>query len=322
VSFSFAQGKGKEKKSELKIKIQKEENGRKTKIDTTITSDQLPALKEYLKNLDIDFDADMKGIGFEDGDFNANGNMTMHFKHPEMSKEERLAFEMEMKNLKEELNGIGDEMKDMHIEMYGFNDKDPENFDLQLSIPGFPAPPAPPAPPSPNNSFFYFGDDDEANEADCEKGKSFQFRFHSMNDEVPDSLNDEEHIVVYGAKDEETPVLEKEITTKDGDKIFIYKRKLPKKEEAKATASMPVTKIKVYPNPGNGKLSVSFTAQSKGDIQISISDANGNEVYTRTLKDFSGEYFNQVDISEKGKGTYFLKITQGDDSITKKLVVE
>ena len=313
VSFSFAQEKGKEKKSEIKIKIQKEENGRKTKIDTSITSDQLPALKEYLKDLDIDFDADI------DGNFNANGDMRMHFRHPEMSKEERLAFEMEMKNLKEELKGLGDEMKDMHIEMYGFNDKDPENFDLQLSLPEFPAPPE---PPSPNSSFFYYGNDDEANETDCEKGKSFQFRFHSLNDEVPDSLNDEDHIVVYGARDEETPVLEKEITTKDGDKIFIYKRKLPKKEDVKATASMPVTKIKVYPNPGNGKLSVSFTAQSKGDIEISISDAKGNEVYTRTLKDFSGEYFNQVDISEKGKGTYFLKITQGDDSITKKLVVE
>ena len=317
VSFTFAQEKGKEKKSELKIKIQKEENGKKTKIDTTITSDQLPALKEYLKDLDIDFDANMKGIGFEDDDFNGNGNMTMHFRHPEMSKEERLAFEMEMKNLKEEMKGLGDEMKDLHIEMYGFSDKDPENFDLQLSMPGFPAPPS---PPSPNSSFFYYGDDD--NEADCEKGKKFQFRFHSLNDEVPDSLNDEDHIVVYGAKDEGTPELEKEITTKDGDKIFIYKRKLPVKEASKVTASMPVTKVKVYPNPGNGKLSVSFTAQIKGDVEITISDEKGNEVYSRKLKDFSGEYFNQVDISEKGKGTYFLKITQGDDSITKKLVVE
>lgn len=325
VSVSFAQEKEKEKKSEIKIKIQKEENGRKTKIDTSITSDQLPALKEYLKNLNIDFDADMNEIGFKDGDFNAKGNMTMHFKHPEMKKEERLAFELEMKKLKEEMEGLGDAMKDMHIEMYGFNDKDPENFDLQLSLPGFPAAPVPPIPPSPNGSFFFYGDDDNEDndsEVDCGKGKHLQFRFHSLNDEVPDSLNDEDHIVVYGAKDEDTPVLEKEITTKDGDKIFIYKRKLPKKAYVKATASMPVTKIKVYPNPGNGKLSVSFTAQSKGDVHISISDAKGNEVYSRTLKDFNGEYSNQIDISEKGKGTYFLKITQGDDSITKKLVVE
>lgn len=317
VSFSFAQEKGKENKSEIKIKIQKDENGRSTKIDTTISSDQLPALKEYLKDLDIDFDADMNGIGFEDGDFNANGNMTMHFKHPEMSKEERQAFEKEMENLKAEIKGLGAEMKDLHIEMNGFDDNDPENFDLHLSMPGVPPPPA---PPSPNSSFYYYGDDD--NETACEKGKKFQFRFHSLNDEIPDSLNDDDHIVVYGAKDEETPVLEKEITAKNGDKIFIYKRKLPKKELAKATPSMPVTKVKVYPNPGNGKLSVSFTAQSKGDIEIIINDAKGNEVYSRTLKDFSGEYFNQVDISEKGKGTYFLKITQGDDSITKKLVVE
>jgi len=143
-----------------------------------------------------------------------------------------------------------------------------------------------------------------------------------MSDEVPDSLNDDQHIILYGAKGEDTPVLEKQITTKDGEKIFIFKRALPKQEAAKASASMPVTKLKVYPNPGDGKISVSFTANGKGDVQVSISDAKGNEVYTKTLKDFSGEYFNQLDISGKGKGTYFLKITQGDDSITKKLVVE
>ncbi len=317
VSFSFAQDKKKDHKSEIKIKIQKEENGKKTKIDTTITADQLPALKEYLKDQDIDFDADVIGSGFQNGSLQGNRNMTMHFRHPEMSKEERAAFEKEMENLRKEMKGLDHEMKDLHIEMFGIDDNDPENFDLQLSIPGIQPPPQLPSHP---NAFYFYRDDD--GDKGCAPGKNFQFRFHSLNDEVPDSLNDEGHIVVYGAKGEDTPVLEKEITTDDGDKIFIFKRKLPKEEKARASASMPVTKVKVYPNPGNGKISISFTATTKGDVQLSISEAKGNEVYSKTLKDFSGEYFSQLDISEKGKGTYFLKITQGDDSITKKLVVE
>jgi hypothetical protein len=318
VSFSFAQESKAEKKSEIKIKIQKDENGKKTKIDTTITSDQLPALKEYLKDLDIDFDSDLNAWGSGKGNVHGSGNLKMHFRHPEMSKEERAAFEKDMEKLREEMKSLGHELKDMHIEMFGFDDNDPENFDLHMKVPRTPGAVVPPPAP---NGFFFYGDDD-GRDTDGKKRKGFNFRFHSMSDEVPDSLNDENHIILYGTKGEETPVLEKEITTKDGEKIFVFRRKLPKEEPAKASASMPLTRIKVYPNPGNGKVSVSFTAHTKGDVLLTITDAKGKEVYTKSLPDFSGEYFDQVDISEKGKGTYFLKITQGDDSITKKLVVE
>ena len=317
VTISFAQDNTKDKKSEIKIKIQKDENGKKTKIDTTITMDQLPAIKEYLKGLNIDFDTDEYGMELHNN-ANADHNITMHFRHPEMSEKEKAEFDAEMKKLNEEMDGLGDELKYLHLELKGLGEGDADNFDLDLDMNNLQMPPMPPMPPSVNGSFYFYGDDD----GHCKDGKRYQFRFHSLNDEVPDSLNDDQHIVLYGAKGEETPSLEKEITTKDGGKIFIYKRNLPKQEEAKATASMPVTRLKVYPNPGNGKLSISFTSASKGDITISISDANGHEVYARTLEDFSGEYFNQVDISDKGKGTYYLKITQGDDSITKKLVVE
>jgi outer membrane lipoprotein-sorting protein len=117
-------------------------------------------------------------------------------------------------------------------------------------------------------------------------------------------------------------VLEKEIITSDGEKIFVYKRKLPKEEQSRISASMPITKLKVYPNPGDGKFSLSFTSNTKADVEISITDAKGTAVYSKTIDNFSGEYFNEVNISDKGKGTYYLKITQGEDSITKKILVE
>jgi hypothetical protein len=214
-----------------------------------------------------------------------------------------------MEKLKSGMKDLDNEMEDMHIEIYGFNDGDSDIADLHA-----------PSPPMPPHAFYFDGD--ENSRSDCDHGKGFSFQFHSRNKDVPDSLNDDNHIVVYGTKGEETPVLEKEITTKDGDKVFIFKRKVPKESSPAATPSMPVTKVKAYPNPGNGKLSISFTAASKGDVQVSITDAKGEEVFTKSLKEFSGEYFDQVDLSAKGKGTYYLKITQGDDSITKKLVIE
>jgi len=306
VTVSLAQDK-KEKKSEIKIKIEKDVDGKQTIIDTTITPDQLPALNEYLKDLDIDIDAE--SWGSEDGKME-NGEMVLRFKHPQMSKEDRAAFEKEMEKLKEEMKDFDHEMKDFHIEMFGFNDGDPENFDIHMHMPKTPGAP----------NAFYFGDDDS--DSDCGSGNNFSYHFRHHNDEIPDSLFDENHIILYGSKGEEAPLLEKEIITKDGNKVFILKRKLPKEEQARVSASLPITKVKVYPNPGNGKLSVSFTSATKGDVTISITDAKGAEVYNKTVDGFSGEFFSQVDISGKGKGTYYLKIEQGDDSVTKKILVE
>ena len=303
VSVSMAQDK-KEKKSEIKIKIQKDVDGKQTKIDTTITMDQLPALKEYLKDLDIDFDSDDFANGKGKND---EGAMVFRFKHPQMSKEDREEFEKEMESLNKEMEELGHEMEDLHIEMFGLGDGDPENFDLHLQLPKTPGTPR----------GFYFDDGDN----DCGSGKNFRYHYKYNNDEIPDSLQDEGHIIVPGEKGEEAPVFEKEIITKDGEKIFIYKRKLPK-EEARISSSMPITKVKVYPNPGDGKLTVSFNSNAKGDIMIAITDAKGTEVYSKTIDDFSGEFSDQVDISGKGKGTYYLKISQGDESITKKILVE
>jgi hypothetical protein len=302
-TISLAQDK-KEKKSEIKIKIQKDVDGKQVKIDTTITPDQLPALKEYLKDMDIDFDAE----GF-DSKGEKNNDIVLHFKHPQMSKEDREDFEKEMEKLKVEMKDLDHEMKDMHIEIRGFNDGDPENFDFHMQMP--------PVPPD----AFYFDDDNDSH-AGCGSGKSYSYHYGHSDTEIPDSLEDDNHIIVYGKKGEDAPVIEKEIITNDGEKIFIYKRKLPKEDQAKASAGMPITKVKVYPNPGQGKFSLSFTANTKGNVEISITDVKGTEVYTKKIDDFSGEYSNEVDISKKGKGTYYLKITQGDDSITKKILVE
>jgi hypothetical protein len=130
--------------------------------------------------------------------------------------------------------------------------------------------------------------------------------------------------VVRGSQGEERPEFEKEISGKDGEKIWIYKRKLPATAEItkRKGEGLGVGRMKVYPNPSDGRFSVSFKAASKGDINISVTDNNGKEVYKQTMKDFEGEYFQQVDISGKGKGSYYIKITSGDDTITKKILVE
>lgn len=318
VSFALAQDKKKKEKDDGKIHINiiKDENGKKVKIDTTIAEKDLPALKEYLKEKDIDFDFGpgmhsgrlkiYKGDGDDDDVvMNLNG-------HDLMSKEDRAKFKKDMKKMHEDLGKMKDEMKEMHIEMFrDGEDGEDSDFDFHMMIP----------PSIPGHSYNYsFNNDGDKDAEGNFKVRSFNF----FDNDIPDSLRDDEHFVLKGKEGEEKPELEKEITGKNGEKIWVFKRKLPASAELtrRKGEGLLVSRLKVYPNPSDGKISVSFRAASKGDVKINITDSNGKEVYNQSLKDFEGEYFQQVDISGKGKGSYYLKIISGDDTLTKKILVE
>src|SRR5258706_5299576 len=93
-TIAFAQDK-KSTEPTVHIKIEKNENGKKTKIDTTVTKDKLPQLKEYLKDSGIDLDGDDEhGFSFDHNFSPDNGNFAFHF--------DREKFRNDMKNLHEE----------------------------------------------------------------------------------------------------------------------------------------------------------------------------------------------------------------------------
>jgi hypothetical protein len=312
VSFAFAQDKKKKDEGKVHINIIKEENGKKIKIDTTVAEKDLPAFKEYLKEKDIDFDPAARGkiriSKDDDGE-----DIVMNLNHGSMSNADKEKFRKEMKKLHQDLGKMKEEMKDIHIEMFkDGDDDDDENFNFHMRV-----------PPSSSSarSYSYSFNDEDNDEGDHNLLKKHSFFF---DNDIPDSLRDEEHIVVRGREGEEKPEFEKEITGKNGEKIWVYKRKLPASAEItkRKGEGLGVGRLKVYPNPSDGKISVSFKAASKGDVKISITDSNGKEVYTESLKNFEGEYFQQVDITGKGKGSYYIKITSGDDAITKKILVE
>jgi hypothetical protein len=80
--------------------------------------------------------------------------------------------------------------------------------------------------------------------------------------------------------------------------------------------------MKFYPNPANGKFNLAFDLPTKGDTEINIMSIEGKSVYSEKLPAFSGHYDKEIDISQNPKGTYFVKITQGDHTQVKKIVSE
>ena len=74
--------------------------------------------------------------------------------------------------------------------------------------------------------------------------------------------------------------------------------------------------------PFNGKINVDFTAPEKGNVTIAVTDVNGKEIATETVKDFQGDYFGQIDLKKAGVGVYFLRVTQGNDGAVRRLEIK
>lgn len=75
--------------------------------------------------------------------------------------------------------------------------------------------------------------------------------------------------------------------------------------------------IKIYPNPVKNQLTIS--GLPKGSITtISITDIIGKTVYISTVKDET----ETINVSGLNKGIYLIKISQGEQSVTKKIIVE
>ena len=74
--------------------------------------------------------------------------------------------------------------------------------------------------------------------------------------------------------------------------------------------------------PFNGKLNVRFNAPQKGNVSIAVSDVNGKEIATETVKDFQGDYLGQIDLKKATTGVYFLRVTQGNDGAVRRVEIK
>ncbi|GAB4026114.1 hypothetical protein GCM10028773_54160 [Spirosoma koreense] len=84
-----------------------------------------------------------------------------------------------------------------------------------------------------------------------------------------------------------------------------------------------IRSLDAFPNnPDRDQLTVRFTAPSKGDVSIVVTNPKGKEVARRDIKDFSGEFVGQIDLGKKSQGTYFITVTQNEDGAVKRIVVD
>lgn len=77
----------------------------------------------------------------------------------------------------------------------------------------------------------------------------------------------------------------------------------------------------VRPNPNNGVFSLDFNVTNTDNYILTVSDASGKVVQQKKLSAFKGAYSTSINLSNQGKGVYFVSLAGGGSTKTKKILV-
>lgn len=99
-------------------------------------------------------------------------------------------------------------------------------------------------------------------------------------------------------------------------------QKMLEKQTGINDQKLKLDQMNFYPNPNTGKFNLAFDLRDKGDTEINVLNVEGKAVYHEKLKDFTGHYDHEINISSQPKGVYFVKVIQGAHSYVKKMMVE
>ncbi len=217
LSVSFAQNVSVVRKDdgEVKFKYKSKDKKNSQDIDTTFTA----------KN-DDEFYSIMQDISDRHG---LNLSMLKNHNLGQLDDKSKQSFSYNInvttddKKSKKGSKNSNDEFADIHIEINkSMQDLEADMRELEASIA--------------NMKFDFQFDGDEIDDAKEMKitidknGKQTRIiKKHDLEQlNIPDSLDNADHVIVFGDKGELAPELEKVITNEDGSQIFIYKRKKEK----------------------------------------------------------------------------------------------
>lgn len=113
--------------------------------------------------------------------------------------------------------------------------------------------------------------------------------------------------------------IEVTITEPSADDTEVLKKKAPKSAEKN---NLELNRLAFYPNPNDGMFHLKFQAEETGDLQVRVYDLAGKTVFKEDVKDFSGNFEREIDLSGESSGTYLLQVIQNGKALNKKIVVQ
>lgn len=79
--------------------------------------------------------------------------------------------------------------------------------------------------------------------------------------------------------------------------------------------------IRLFPNPNQGKFSLTLQSNTAEDLSLTIINAIGSTVHSEKIE-INGTFQKQLDLTKLPSGFYFLQIQDGKAKQTKKFVIE
>jgi hypothetical protein len=83
-----------------------------------------------------------------------------------------------------------------------------------------------------------------------------------------------------------------------------------------------INDVRVYPNPSDGHFYVDFNVVNTADVTVRLTDMEGKEVYSETMKNFQGPFAKSIYSHQFAKGTYLLEVTAGNEKSAMKVAVQ
>jgi subtilisin-like proprotein convertase family protein len=80
--------------------------------------------------------------------------------------------------------------------------------------------------------------------------------------------------------------------------------------------------LQVFPNPSEGSFTIAIQDADYEQLSIEVIDLQGKVVYGMLEKNLSGQYTKQLDLNGVAKGMYYLRLSTGKQSSTKKLIIQ
>jgi hypothetical protein len=89
-----------------------------------------------------------------------------------------------------------------------------------------------------------------------------------------------------------------------------------------ACAAFAGDQFQITPNPGNGVYSLTFRSDKRGTLMIAVSDATGKYVFLKTVRDFSGELKENIDITSNPKGIYIFEVESENSREARRVIYQ
>jgi hypothetical protein len=79
--------------------------------------------------------------------------------------------------------------------------------------------------------------------------------------------------------------------------------------------------VEVYPNPTSGMFNITLLNANFRELNISITDIQGKEVYSFNDKNIAGDYNKQISLEGLAKGIYYIRLNADAEMKIKKLII-